>query len=156
MKIRTLVMSRKKTQDYQSRGAEVEIEIGPGDTYRDAVHAVALGAFGEDIGNLVQIKADAAMPDTAGKNDPEDLFRIARVLKKSLRPAGPSRGKIILETSTDASVGIPLNAHTEYALSRAIPIDSNAAPSGRRNASSCPAASHTEMLTGTPISCDFA
>jgi hypothetical protein len=49
MKIRTLVMSRKKTQDYQSRGAEVEIEIGPGDTYRDAVHAgnvllaVALG-----------------------------------------------------------------------------------------------------------------
>jgi len=49
MKIKTLTMSRKKTQDYQSRGAEVTLEIGPGDTYRGAVHAgkvllaVALG-----------------------------------------------------------------------------------------------------------------
>ena len=76
----------------------------------DYLRGDALGAFGEDIGNLVQIKADAAMPDTAGKNDPEDLFRIARILKKSLRAAGPSRGKIILETSTDASIGIPSGA----------------------------------------------
>lgn len=49
MKITTLKMSKKKTENYQSRGAEVVIEIGPGDTYRDAVHAgnvllaVALG-----------------------------------------------------------------------------------------------------------------
>jgi hypothetical protein len=49
MKIQSLTMSRKKTQDYQSRGAEVVLELGPGDTYRDAVYAgnvllaVALG-----------------------------------------------------------------------------------------------------------------
>ena len=76
----------------------------------DYLRGDALGAFGEDIGNLVQIKANAALPDTAGKNDPEELFRIARIIKKSLRPAGPSRGKIILETTTDVAVGIPSGA----------------------------------------------
>ena len=77
---------------------------------RDYLIGDALGAFGEDIGNLVQIKANAALPDTAGKNDPEELFRIARIIKKSLRPAGPSRGKIILATSTNSPVGIPSGA----------------------------------------------
>lgn len=76
----------------------------------DYVRGDALGAFGEDIGNLVALKANAALPDTAGKNDPEELYRIARIIKKSLRPAGPSRGKIILETTTDVAVGIPSGA----------------------------------------------
>jgi len=76
----------------------------------DYLRGDALGAFGEDIGNLVQLKANAALPDTAGKNDPEELFRIARIIKKSLRPAGPSIGKVILETTTDSAVGIPSGA----------------------------------------------
>lgn len=76
----------------------------------DYLRGDALGAFGEDIGNLVQIKANASLPDTAGKNDPEELYRIARIIKKSLRPAGPSRGKVILETTTDVAVGIPSGA----------------------------------------------
>ena len=49
-----------------------------------------------------------------------------------------------------SAVGRPLKAATVYALSRAMPMLSRAAPSGRRNAISWPAASQTEMFTGTP------
>ncbi len=73
----------------------------------DYVRGDALGAFGEDIGNLVLIKANAAMPDSAGKDDPEDLRRWARLVKLDLRPAGPSIGFVTIETSTDAAVGVP-------------------------------------------------
>lgn len=73
----------------------------------DYVRGDALGAFGEDIGNLVLIKANAAMPDSAGKDDPEDLRRWARLVGLDLRPAGPSIGFVTIETSTDASVGVP-------------------------------------------------
>lgn len=73
----------------------------------DHLRGDALGAFGEDIGNLVEIKANAALPDSAGKTDPEELRRLARIVKLDLRPAGPSIGFSIVRTSTDVAVGIP-------------------------------------------------
>ena len=76
----------------------------------DYLRGDALGAFGEDIGNLVQIKADASMIDSAGKTDPEELRRHSRIVKLDLRPAGPAIGFANLETSTDAAVGIPTGA----------------------------------------------
>jgi len=73
----------------------------------DYLRGDALGAFGEDIGNQVQIKANAALPDSAGKGDVEELRQLARIVKLDLRPAGPSIGFAELETSTDVAVGIP-------------------------------------------------
>jgi len=76
----------------------------------DYVRGDALGAFGEDIGNLVQIKANAQMPDTAGTSDPEDLRRLARIIKRDQRPAGPSIGSAIISTSVSLPVAVPTGA----------------------------------------------
>lgn len=76
----------------------------------DYLRGDALGAFGEDIGNLVQIKANAQMPDTAGKNDPEELRRVSRIVGLDLRDAGPSIGAFIIETSVGVPVAVPSGA----------------------------------------------
>lgn len=76
----------------------------------DYLRGDALGAFGEEIGNLVQIKANAQMPDTAGKTDPEELQRIARLHKTDLRPAGPSIGPMTIFTTVSTPVAIPSGA----------------------------------------------
>lgn len=73
----------------------------------DYLRGDAIGAFGEDIGNLVQIKANAALPDSAGKGDVEELRRLSRIVGLDLRPAGPSIGFLIIETTVDIAVGVP-------------------------------------------------
>lgn len=76
----------------------------------DYLRGDALGAFGEDIGNLVQIKANAQMPDTSGKNDAEELRRLSRIVGLDLRDPGPSIGALIIETSSDSAVAVPSGA----------------------------------------------
>lgn len=76
----------------------------------DYVRGDALGAFGEDLGNLVQIKANAQLPDSAGKDDPDDLTRLTRIHGLGLRSAGPSIGPIVLSTAVAFPVVIPEGA----------------------------------------------
>lgn len=73
----------------------------------DYLRGDALGAFGEDIGNQVQIKANASLPDSAGKGDVEELRRLSRIVGLDLRPAGPSIGNVTIEISSNASVSVP-------------------------------------------------
>jgi len=76
----------------------------------DYLRGDALGAFGEDIGNQVEIKANAALPDSAGKNDPAELQRLSKIVGLDLRPAGPSLGGIVIETSALVPVAVPSGA----------------------------------------------
>ncbi|MRG98203.1 baseplate J/gp47 family protein [Polyangium spumosum] len=70
----------------------------------DYIRGDALGAFGEEIYNLVSVKANAQLPDSALD---DDLIRLAKIVGLDLRPAGPSQGFIILQTSVSVPVAIP-------------------------------------------------
>jgi len=68
--------------------------VGEG-TY-DYARATAEGLLAEEVGNLVQQKANALMPDTALG---ADLERVCRPFGLTLRPAGPSVGFAVLTAS---------------------------------------------------------
>ncbi|MDI3282107.1 baseplate J/gp47 family protein [Polyangium sp. 15x6] len=70
----------------------------------DYIRGDALGAFGEEIYNLVSIKANAQLPDSALD---DDLIRLAKIVGLDLRPAGPSQGFLVLQTSVTVPVAIP-------------------------------------------------
>lgn len=76
----------------------------------DYLRGDALGAFGEDIGNQIEIKANAALPDSAGKNDPEELRRLSKIVGLDLRPAGPSVGAFVIAVSVASPVAVPSGA----------------------------------------------
>lgn len=108
-----VVKSREQIRDDYTRTIKAGLEdlgftnVNVSKGTKDYLVGDAIGAFGEEIGNLVQLKANAQMPDTAGTNDPEDLYRLARIPGLGLRPAGPSIGPIIVSTTTGVPIGIP-------------------------------------------------
>lgn len=73
----------------------------------DYIKAEALGTFGEDIYNILEIKLNAQLPDSA-END--DLVRLAKIVGLALREAGPSQGFIVLATNVAVPVVIPTGA----------------------------------------------
>lgn len=68
------------------------------------------GAIVEDVENQIEIKANDAIVDTAGKNDPEALQRLTRIVGLDLRPAGPSIGSLVIATSVAVPVSVPIGA----------------------------------------------
>jgi uncharacterized phage protein gp47/JayE len=73
----------------------------------DYLRGTALGEFGGLIYQMIQIKSDAQMPDTA---QGDDLIRIAKIYNLDLRAAGGSSGTIILDASVAVPILIPTGA----------------------------------------------
>lgn len=55
----------------------------------------------------IPVAANAQMPDTAQE---DDLIRVARIYGLSLRPAGPSAGPLVLDSTIAGAVAIPTGA----------------------------------------------
>lgn len=73
----------------------------------DYVRGVAIAEVGASIYQMIQIKSDAQMADSAIG---DDLLRIAKIYKLGLREAGGSSGPIILSASITTPIVIPTGA----------------------------------------------
>lgn len=73
----------------------------------DYIRATALGKLGGLIYQMLQIKADAQMPDSA---QGDDLIRVAQIYGLNLRAAGGSTGNLILDASIATPILIPTGA----------------------------------------------
>lgn len=73
----------------------------------DYMRGTALGEFGGLLYQMIQIKADAQMPDSA---QGEDLLRIGKLYGLNLRGAGGSSGPIVLDATIAVPIAIPTGA----------------------------------------------